>query len=123
MADDSTSSAKGGSRRNPPDEPKWHPGRHLCYHWKREHEYLKNQVDEKNIAYNTEFDLNLQELETIEHSMLYRLKRLTTRRLTVKKDSSKKKIDVEAKHIQELLGKIHNQKEWWRPKNKVYISG
>ena len=45
--------------------------------------------------YNTEFDLNLQELETIEHSMLYRLKRLTTRRLTVKKDSSKEKIDVE----------------------------
>ena len=35
----------------------------------------------------------------------------------------KEKIDVEVKHIQELLGKIHNQKEWWRPKNKVYISG
>jgi len=73
--------------------------------------------------YNTEFQLNLEELEAIEHSMLYRLKRLTTRRLTVKKDSSKEKIDVEVKHIQELLGKIHNQKEWWRPKNKVYISG
>ena len=41
------------------------------------------------MTYNTEFDLNLQELETIEHSMLYRLKKLTTRRLTVKKDSSK----------------------------------
>ena len=74
-------------------------------------------------SYNTEFQLNLKELETIEHSMLYRLKKLTTRRLTVKKDSSKEKIDVEVKHIQELLGKIHNQKEWWRPKNKVYISG
>jgi len=74
-------------------------------------------------SYNKEFQLNLEELEAIEHSMLYRLKRLTTRRLTVKKDSSKQKIDVEVKHIQELLGKIHNQKEWWRPKNKVYISG
>jgi hypothetical protein len=74
-------------------------------------------------SYNKEFQLNLEELEAIEHSMLYRLKRLTTRRLTVKKDSSKEKIDVEVKHIQELLGKIHNQKEWWRPKNKVYISG
>ena len=74
-------------------------------------------------SYNKEFQLNLEELEGIEHSMLYRLKRLTTRRLTVKKDSSKEKIDVEVKHIQELLGKIHNQKEWWRPKNKVYISG
>lgn len=74
-------------------------------------------------SYNKEFQLNLEELEAIEHSMLYRLKRLTTRRLTVKKASSKEKIDVEVKHIQELLGKIHNQKEWWRPKNKVYISG
>ncbi len=74
-------------------------------------------------SYNTEFQLNIEELKTIEDSMIYRLKRLTTRRLTVKKDSSKEKIDVEVKHIQELLGKIHNQKEWWRPKNKVYISG
>ena len=74
-------------------------------------------------SYNTEFQLNIEELKTIEDSMIYRIKRLTTRRLTVKKDSSKQKIDVEVKHIQELLGKIHNQKEWWRPKNKVYISG
>ena len=72
---------------------------------------------------NTEFQLNIEELKTIEDSMIYRIKRLTTRRLTVKKDSSKEKIDIEVKHIQELLGKIHNQKEWWRPKNKVYISG
>ena len=74
-------------------------------------------------SYNREFQLNIEELKTIEDSMIYRLKRLTTRRLTVKKDSSKEKIDVEVKHIQQLLGKIHNQKEWWRPKNKVYISG
>ena len=74
-------------------------------------------------SYNTEFQLNIEELKTIEDSMLYRLKRLTTRRLTVKKDSSKEKIDIDVKHIQQLMGKIHNQKEWWRPKNKVYISG
>jgi len=74
-------------------------------------------------SYNTEFQLNIEELKTIEDSMIYRLKRLTTRRLTVKKDSSKEKIDIEVRHIQELMGKIHNQKEWWRPKNKVYISG
>ena len=75
------------------------------------------------MTYNKEFQLNIEELKTIEDSMIYRLKRLTTRRLTVKKDSSKEKIDIEVKHIQELMGKIHNQKEWWRPKNKVYRSG
>ena len=43
------------------------------------------------MTYNKEFQLNIEELKTIEDSMIYRLKRLTTRRLTVKKDSSKEK--------------------------------
>jgi len=57
---DSTLSAKGSCKVNPPDEQKWHPDRHLCYHWKREHDYLKNQVEIKNIAFNTEFDLEIE---------------------------------------------------------------
>ena len=47
------------------------------------------------MTYNKEFQLNIEELKTIEDSMIYRLKRLTTRRLTVKKDSSKEKIDID----------------------------
>ena len=43
-----------------PDEEKWHPDRKLCYHWKREHSYLKDQVDEKHISYNTEFNLDIE---------------------------------------------------------------
>jgi hypothetical protein len=27
------------------------------------------------------------------------------------------------KEIQKLLGKIHNQKWWYRPKNQTYVSG
>lgn len=28
-----------------------------------------------------------------------------------------------AKDIQELLGKLHNQKIWYRPKSKNYVGG
>lgn len=28
-----------------------------------------------------------------------------------------------SKEIQDLLGRIHNQKNWYRPKDKIYVSG
>ena len=71
---DSMSSTKGSSKRNPPDEQKWHPGRQLCYHWKREHTYLRDQVDAKTIAFNTQFDLEIEhcEMERMKESMSVR---------------------------------------------------
>lgn len=74
------------------------------------------------MSYNKSFDLNLQELDMIEHSMHYRMKRLSSRLLTVKKETSKAAIHEELANINELLGKIHNQKEWYRPSG-TYISG
>ena len=74
------------------------------------------------MSYNKSFDLNLQELDMIENSMHYRMKRLSSRLLTVKKESSKVTIHRELASINELLGKIHNQKEWYRPSG-TYISG
>ena len=50
------------------------------------------------------------------------MKRLSSRLLTVKKESSKTAIHEELASITELLGKIHNQKEWYRPSG-TYISG
>ena len=63
---ESTSSSKSATKPSRPDEPKWHPGRHLCYHWKREHLYLKEKVDDKDISYNTEFDLDIEHCEVEE---------------------------------------------------------
>jgi hypothetical protein len=48
--------------------------------------------------------------------MRYRLRRLTSRRATVVKESSKVKIDAEVTQISSLLGKIHNQKIFYSPK-------
>ena len=29
----------------------------------------------------------------------------------------------QTREVRELLGKIHHQKIWYRPKNKIYVSG
>lgn len=73
--------------------------------------------------YNNEFRLDLNDIDIIEASLIYRLKRLTDRREKVKKNSSINRIDYEINNIHNLLGRLHNQKEWYRPKDEVYISG
>jgi hypothetical protein len=65
---------------------------------------------------NNNFDFNVEELALVEDAMRYRLRRLTFRRATVVKESSKVKIDAEVTQISLLLGKIHNQKIFYTPK-------
>ena len=65
---------------------------------------------------NNNFDFNVEELALVEDAMRYRLRRLTSRRATVVKESSKAKIDAEVAQISSLLGKIHNQKVFYTPK-------
>ena len=63
--DTSMSSAKSqpGGRWNPADEQKWHPNRHLSYYWKRDHDFLRQQVETGSIAYNTALDLEIEHCE------------------------------------------------------------
>ena len=72
---------------------------------------------------NNKLDITLNELSMIEDALHYRLRRLTMRKNTVKKKSSVEKIELEVRDISLLLGKIHNQKEFHRPKGMTYISG
>lgn len=55
---------------------------------------------------NKRFNLDIKDIHLIEMSLRYL------------HSSDPKK----AKEIQQLLGKIHNQKNWYRPKNN-YVSG
>ena len=51
---------------------------------------------------NKQFNLSVDDIELIENALL----------------------SVEqTREVQELLGKIHNQKNWYRPKDKIYVSG
>tara|TARA_R110000787_G_scaffold182169_1_gene294126 strand:- start:73 stop:297 length:225 start_codon:yes stop_codon:yes gene_type:complete len=71
---------------------------------------------------NRNFDFDVGELALVEDAMRYRVRRLIKRRETVVKDNSREKIDAELKQINQLLGKIHDQKVWFRPTDN-YVSG
>ena len=56
---------------------------------------------------NTTFKLDVKDIHLIETSL---------RNMTG--------LDTEkAKEVQQLLGKISNQKVWYQPKNEIYVSG
>ena len=59
-------------------------------------------------TYNKKFELNVEDIEHIEQAL-----RMACDQMDHKK----------TKEIQKLLGKIHNQKWGYRPKNQTYVSG
>lgn len=80
--------------------------------------------------YNKNFELDIKELELIENALHTKIKNLSLNRVTIVESTIKpeneldsvKKVDAEIKEINSLLGKLHNQKLWYRPKDK-YVSG
>lgn len=56
---------------------------------------------------NTTFTLSVSDIELIEQSLRY-LTHNTT---------------ADVRSINDLLGRIHNQKNFYRPKDKVYVGG
>lgn len=56
---------------------------------------------------NTKFELSVRDIEYIEYALRLNLRYAN---------------DKDKRVISELLGKIHNQKNWYRPKEE-YVSG
>ena len=52
---------------------------------------------------NTQFKLTVRDIDLIEQAL--------------------RSYKYETREVQELLGKIHNQKQWYRPNKKDYVSG
>ena len=79
---------------------------------------------------NTTFNLSIEDIDLIEQALNYQLSRLTEQRIThiestiVPADrlDSVKYIDYQISNVRELLGNLHNQKNWYRPKG-IYVSG
>lgn len=80
---------------------------------------------------NENFNISVRDLEIIENSLKKEISRLLNLRKTYIESTITpegeitrvKEIDCEIKEINDLLGKFHNQKEWYRPKDKIYVSG
>ena len=69
---------------------------------------------------NTTFELSVKDIRIIEEALNNKVARRSQRILD---GEDPKILQTEAKEIRELLGRLHNQKNWYRPKNGVYISG
>lgn len=82
------------------------------------------------VEYNRNFELSIDDIEIIENVLKRELKVLSERRNThiqstikpVEELESVDIIDRKMKKINDLLGRIHNQKNWYRPRGQ-YISG
>ena len=79
---------------------------------------------------NTKFTLGIEDIDIIENALNYQIGRLAEQRLThvqstvVPEDKldSVKRIDSEIAVIRNLLGRLHNQKVWYRPKD-TFVGG
>jgi hypothetical protein len=83
------------------------------------------------MSYNKNFELDIKDIELIEQGLNLKLNKLSVQRQThvestIKPEheiASVREIDQQIREIHNLLGRIHNQKIWYRPKDRTYISG
>ena len=65
---------------------------------------------------NTQFILDIRDIEVIEEALKAKAGR---RGLAIANGHTSDKLKEEMREIQELLGRIHDQKVWFRPKGFV----
>lgn len=69
---------------------------------------------------NNKFELTVRDIEVIEQALRAKAGR---RGLAIAQGETSPKLKEEMDEIQELLGRIHHQKNFFRPKSKTYVSG
>ena len=67
------------------------------------------------MSFNTNFKVGIRDLDIIESSLQKRLNELCK--------LSRDKNNAEIAEIRNVLGNLHNQKVWYRPKSSVYVGG
>lgn len=80
---------------------------------------------------NTSFNLSIRDVKVIEESLQKQVNRLCESRRTAIESTIQPpeniqtviEADKRIKEIQDLLGRLHNQKNWYRPEEGIYVSG
>jgi hypothetical protein len=67
---------------------------------------------------NTRFELSVKDLDIIETALYNKMSRRSRSLTEVYDEIDKRELD----EIRDLLGRLHNQKQWYRPKNN-YVGG
>ena len=69
---------------------------------------------------NTQFTLSIRDIEIIERALSAKAGR---RGMRLMRGEDNKQLHEEMREIQNLLGRLHEQKVWYRDNKKVYVSG
>ena len=75
------------------------------------------------MKYASSFNVNLREMEVIEKSLSQTLAVSLDELHTFPQGAKAETLRSNIREVNELLGSLHNQKNWFRPKSSVYISG
>lgn len=70
---------------------------------------------------NTKFELSVDDMELIEAALRSRKKSLSDRMIEMRQVDHALKDDLHSIH--DLLGRLHNQKEFYRPRSGAYVGG
>lgn len=72
---------------------------------------------------NTKFKLTVRDIEIIEHALRDRQRTVSKYKLNTSNANNQQLSDQELKEITDLLARLHDQKIFYRPKNKIYVGG
>ena len=81
---------------------------------------------------NTEFNLDLRDIDHIENAINSVIARRSSAMSSLTENSAEKTMDIsayreikdEVAELRDLLGRLHNQKNWYRPHAEaIYVSG
>ena len=75
------------------------------------------------MKYARSFKVNPQEMEVIEKALHRTLSSCLDELHTLPQGAKAETLRIKIREVNELLGSLHNQKNWFRPKSSVYISG
>lgn len=78
--------------------------------------------------YNRTFQLSISDVELIEEALRARGRELCRMRRALGDDNpadmeSIRVVEEDQREGEELLGRLHDQKVFYRPKNAIYVSG
>ncbi|QFT57194.1 hypothetical protein FIU94_00035 [Sulfitobacter sp. THAF37] len=79
-------------------------------------------------SYNRTFDLSIADVDMIEEALRARGRELSRMRLALAGDNpaeieSIRVIEADQRENEELLGRLHDQKIFYRPKKSTYVGG
>lgn len=68
---------------------------------------------------NLKFELSVNDIDIIETALQNKINRRAQSLLEVDDPIDKRELE----EMRDLLGRLHQQKNWYRPKNGVYVGG